>query len=64
MGFDKYMGKERRKEYYDCRAFDPACRNNGACKVCENNRLYKHKKRIKSCEQQLEDFLKEVIDYA
>jgi hypothetical protein len=39
-------GKEKRKPYYGSKAFDRTCRNHGTCKWCEENRLYKNKKKL------------------
>ena len=32
-------GKEKRKPYYDSRAIDASCRNNGSCPHCQKNRV-------------------------
>ncbi len=48
MGFEKAIksGKERRKQYYDSRAFDGTCRNNRSCSYCRGNRMHKNVKRL------------------
>lgn len=45
MSLDKAIehGKEHRKPYRGNKAFDPACRNHGGCKWCEENRKHKYK---------------------
>lgn len=48
MALDKAIksGKEKRKPYYDSRAFDPHCRNNcDLCPYCRDNRLYNTNKK-------------------
>ena len=41
MTLDKSIkhGKEKRKPYYDSRAIDSSCRNNGSCPHCQKNRV-------------------------
>lgn len=39
-------GKEHRKEYKGAKSIDSACRNNGSCDWCRENRLYKNLKRL------------------
>ena len=41
MTLDKSIkhGKEKRKPYYDSRAIDASCRNNGSCPHCQKNRV-------------------------
>ena len=43
MSLDKAIehGKEHRKPYAGSRRYDPACRNHGLCKWCEENRRLK-----------------------
>lgn len=46
MSFDKYMGKEHRKQYRGAKAVDSTCRNNGSCAFCRENRTFKNRKRL------------------
>lgn len=43
MSLDKAIEhkKEWRKPYYGAKSVDHACRNNGSCNWCRENRLYK-----------------------
>lgn len=50
MSFDKYMGKEHRKQYRGAKAVDSTCRNNGSCAFCRENRTFKNIKRLAKCE--------------
>lgn len=47
MSLDKAIkyGKEKRKLYRGAKAIDRWCRNHGNCTWCQENRLYKNKKR-------------------
>ena len=47
MAFDNQLGKGKdwRKPYYDCRAFDWSCRHGGSCTWCEGRRTFKNKRR-------------------
>ena len=56
MSFDKYLGKERRKEYFDSRYNDRTCRNHGTCKYCEENRKFFDKKRREVADKELKNF--------
>lgn len=58
MSLDKAIEhkKEKRKQYRGSKSFDSTCRNHGGCPWCEENRLYKNKKRIQS----LIDKMKEI----
>ena len=49
MSLDKAIehGKERRKPYKGAKAVDKSCRNHGDCYYCEQDRLYKYKKKHK-----------------
>lgn len=60
MSLDKAIGrrKEKRKPYYGAKAICRSCRNHGGCPWCEENRLYKNKKRIQS----IIDKMKEIED--
>ncbi len=63
MAFDKFLGKERRRQYRGSRRFDRSCRNHGSCPYCTGNRTYqtnKEKTRINSLE--MEDFSSEQPD--
>ena len=44
MGFDKHMGKERRKPYYRRGKNATGCRPNGGCPSCLNDRMYQQNK--------------------
>ena len=48
MSLDKSIehGKEHRKPYKGARAVDKSCRNHGGCYYCEQDRLYKYKKKM------------------
>lgn len=46
--------KEYRKQFYGIQQWDKACRPNGKCKHCQNNRLHKHKRNMLSIEEQLD----------
>lgn len=46
MSFDKYMGKEHRKQYRGAKAVDSTCRNHGSCEYCKSNRTFKNRKRL------------------
>lgn len=56
MSFDKYMGKEHRKQYYGSKAIDRTCRNHGSCGYCKSNRTYKNRKRLDKYEQLVKNF--------
>lgn len=60
MSFDKYFGKDWRKSYRKAKSISSSCRNHGSCPWCEENRLYKNKKRKVIAQEKLEDFLKGV----
>ena len=47
MSFDKNYPnrKDRRKSFYNAKAFDRTCRNHGACSYCADSRTHKHKRR-------------------
>lgn len=47
MALDKAIesGKEHRKQYRGCQAFDPACRCHGGCLWCLGARMYRTEKR-------------------
>ena len=46
MSFDKYMGKEHRKQYYGPQAIATICRNHGSCEWCRSNRTHNARKRL------------------
>ena len=48
MSMDKSIanGNEKRKKYYDSRAFDHTCRNHGSCSRCNKNRTYSTRKKL------------------
>ena len=48
MSMDKAIksGKEHRKPYRGAKAVDKYCRNHGDCYYCEQDRLYKYKKKM------------------
>lgn len=48
MSFDKYMGKEHRKQYHGAKAVDSTCRNHGSCAYCKSNRTFKNRKRLEA----------------
>lgn len=56
MSFDKYLGKEKRKQYYDSRRGDKTCRNHGTCKWCEWNRTFFDEKRRIIADKELRNF--------
>lgn len=56
MSFDKNMGKDWRKQFTGSKAFDPACRNHGACSYCSSNRTWFDKKYRQAAEQAIEDY--------
>jgi len=39
-------GKEHRKQYKGCQAFDPSCRCHGGCPWCRDNRMHRTEKRM------------------
>lgn len=39
-------GKEHRKQYRGCKAFDPSCRCHGECPWCRDNRMHRTEKRM------------------
>lgn len=53
MSLDKAIkhGKEKRKPYYNSKAFDTTCRNHGSCGWCEENRL--HSRRAKELDAKM-----------
>jgi hypothetical protein len=53
--------KERRKKYYDSRAFDCTCRNHGTCEWCVENRTFFDKKQRDLADLQL-DISEEELD--
>ena len=57
MGMEKAIasGKEHRKAYRGCRAWDPMCRNHGGCGCCLKNRLYRTTKQLDKCAFSLKD---------
>ena len=48
MSLDKAIesGKEHRKQYRGCQAFDPGCRCHGGCTWCRDNRMHRTEKRM------------------
>ena len=46
MSFDKYIGKEHRKQYYGPQAIATICRNHGSCDWCRSNRTHSTRKRL------------------
>lgn len=46
MSLDKAIqhGKEKRKPYYGCKSFDPACRNHGSDTYMNKGRLHNRTK--------------------
>lgn len=46
-------GKEKRKQYRNWKAYYRSCRNNGGCGYCEGNRLYRSKRLIEACEDEI-----------
>lgn len=48
MSLDKAIesGKEHRKQYSGCQAFDPGCRCHGGCTWCRDNRMHRTEKRM------------------
>ena len=49
-------GKEHRKLYYGSKAIDKSCRNHGGCYWCEENRKYKHIKKIQKTLNKLNEW--------
>jgi 5-methylcytosine-specific restriction endonuclease McrA len=58
MSLDKAIkhGKEKRKQYYDSRAFDCTCRNHGSCSYCTGSRLHASKKQYGKIEDQEDEY--------
>ena len=56
MSFDKYMGKEHRKQYFGAKAVDSTCRNHGSCGYCRENRTFKNRKRLDKYEFNKNDY--------
>lgn len=56
MSFDKYMGKEHRKQYRSSKAIDRTCRNHGSCEYCKSNRTFKNRKRLDKYEYNKYDY--------
>lgn len=58
MSLDKAIkhGKEKRKPYYGCKAFDNTCRNHGSDDYMKENRLHKNRKRLITATSKLQDF--------
>lgn len=52
-------GKEYRKPYIGAKSFDHTCRNHGTCKVCEQNRKIKFRRREEATKEQIKDYLNE-----
>lgn len=48
--------KEHRKPYYGSKAIDKSCRNHGGCYWCEENRKYKHIKKIQKTLDELNEW--------
>lgn len=40
------MSRTIKHKYTKSKAFDKQCRNNGSCKWCIGNRMYKHLKKL------------------
>jgi len=57
MSLDKAIesGKERRKQYYGSKRFDPSCRSHGDCGWCKDNKQYKTKKKYLSHREQIKE---------
>lgn len=58
MSLDKAItsGKEKRKPFYGCKAFDPACRNHGSDIYMTKNRLHNREKREQMAKANLKDY--------
>lgn len=58
MSLDKAIKycKEKRKPYYGCKSFDPACRNHGGCSYCERGRQHNRLKAEQIAKSKLEDY--------
>lgn len=50
-------GKEKRKPYRRSKAFDPSCRNHGACGYCKDNRTHFDKRTRLAAEEEIEEYL-------
>jgi hypothetical protein len=59
MSFDKAIKhkKVKRKKYFGSKAIDSSCRPGGSCPYCKSNRQHKHKKKIKSKDDQIKEFI-------
>ena len=57
MSLDKSIkhGKEHRKEYRGAKAIDKTCRNHGSCEYCKGNRMYKVKKELERCRNEVRE---------
>jgi hypothetical protein len=49
-------GKERRKPWYDSRAFDGSCRNHHGCPWCERARLYQRRRKEMDAAEAIDEF--------
>lgn len=56
MSFDKYMGKDKRRQYRGAKAIDRTCRNHGSCLHCKGNRLHNASKKKAMAEQSIRDY--------
>lgn len=58
MSLDKAIkyGKEKRKPYYGCKSFDPACRNHGSDTYMNKSRLHNRTKAELKANAQLADY--------
>lgn len=58
MSLDKAIkyGKEKRKPYYGCKSFDPACRNHGSDTYMIKSRLHNCKKAELKSQVQIKDY--------
>lgn len=58
MSLDKAIkyGKEKRKPYYGCKSFDPACRNHGSDDYSTQGRLHNRKKQEQSAMSKLKEY--------
>lgn len=58
MSLDKAIkyGKEKRKSYYGCKSFDPACRNHGFDTYMNKSRLHNRTKAELKANAQLADY--------
>lgn len=58
MSLDKAIkyGKEKRKPYYGCKSFDPACRNHGSDTYMIESRLHNRKKAELKAQAQIKDY--------